>query len=160
SATGAVGTAFLQVEGIQFSDNPGNGNGIPESGEGGRMVVTLKNYGVQTATSISGALTAPSASVTVGLPNSRSYPDLPPLATASNAASPLLFSIATDIGCPANAPFTFNANYGNGGPLSQALNVPIGVTSFTFTKNLDGTVPTPAFPGVVASTGTQNFRLN
>src|SRR5262249_40386574 len=43
AATGIGGTAFLTVEGIDAADNPGNGNGIAEVGEGARLAITLKN---------------------------------------------------------------------------------------------------------------------
>jgi len=159
AATGAAGTAFLQVDRVQVSDNPGNGNGIPEVGEGARMTITLKNYGVAPATHISGSLTSPTAGVTVALPNSSTFADLAPLASAANGG-PLLFTTTTDVGCPGAANFTFAASYtGGAGPLSQAFLVPIGVTTFSVTKNLDGSTPGSA-AGVVGSTGVQNFRLN
>jgi hypothetical protein len=159
AATGAAGTAFLQVDRVQVSDNPGNGNGIPEVGEGARMTITLKNYGVAPATSISGVLTSPTSGVAVALPNGSAFANLAPLASGANSGS-LLFTTTADVGCPGAANFNFVANYtGGAGPLSQAFFVPIGVTTFTVTKNLDGSTPGSA-PGVVGSTGVQNFRLN
>jgi len=158
-ATGAAGTAFLQVDRVQVSDNPGNGNGIPEVGEGARMTITLKNYGVAPATHIAGSLTSPTTGVTVAVPNGSTFADLAPLASAANNG-PLLFTTTTDVGCPGAANFTFAASYtGGGGPLSQGFVVPIGVTTFSVTKNLDGSTPGSA-AGVVGSTGVQNFRLN
>ena len=158
-ATGAAGTAFLQVDRVQVSDNPGNGNGIPELGEGVRMTITLKIYGVAPATAISGSLTSPTNGVTVALPNRSTFADLAPLASAANG-SPLLFTTTTDVGCPGAAGFTFAANYTGGrGPLSQSFVVPIGVTTFSVTRNLDGSTPSSS-TGVVGSTGLQNFRLN
>jgi hypothetical protein len=137
-ASGAAGTAFLQVDRVQVSDNPGNGNGIPEAGEGARMTITLKNYGVAPATAISGSLTSSSSGVTVALPNKSTFVNLPPLASAANGG-PLLFTTTTDVGCPGAANFTFAASYtGGAGPLSEAFSVPIGVTTFSVTKNLDG----------------------
>src|SRR5262249_50216886 len=49
-ATGASGTAFLVIDSLAVSDNPGNGNGVPEAGEGARLTVTLRNYGAANAT--------------------------------------------------------------------------------------------------------------
>jgi hypothetical protein len=159
SATGAAGTAFLQVDRVQVTDNPGNGNGIPEVGEGARMTITLKNYGVASATSISGVLTSPTTGVTVALPNGSTFANLAPLASGTNNGS-LLFTTTTDVGCPGSANFNFVANYTGGtGPLSQSFAVPIGVTTFSVTKNLDGSAP-GSTTGVVGSTGLQNFRLN
>jgi hypothetical protein len=157
-ASGAPGTAFLAVDSVQASDNPGNGNGLPEAGEGAKLLVTLKNYGVAGATAIVGSLTSSTPGITVFIPNTSAFPDLAPLAAATSG--PLLFTAASDFGCPGAAGFTFVANYtGGASPLSQGFGIPIGVTSYTITKNLDGTTP-PSAPGVVGSTGTQNFRLN
>ncbi len=159
AATGAPGTAFLAVENVAATDNPGNGNGIPEAGEGAKLTIKLTNYGVAPATGIGGTLTSPTAGVTVGLPNHTTYPDLAPLASANNGSA-LLFTTNADFGCPGAAGFNFAVNYGGGsGPLAQPFSVPIGVTTFTITKNLDGTAP-PSSAGVVGSTGIQNFRLN
>jgi hypothetical protein len=159
AATGAAGTAFLQVDRVQVSDNPGNGNGIPEVGEGAMMTLTLKNYGVAPATGISGVLTSPTTGVIVALPNGSTFANLAPLASGTNNGS-LLFTTTTDVGCPGAANFNFVATYtGGAGPLSQAFLVPIGVTTFSVTKNLDGSTPDSA-TGVVGSTGVQNFRLN
>ena len=156
-ATGVPGTAFLAVDSVQASDNPGNGNGLPEAGEGAKLLVTLKNYGVAPATAISGALTSSTAGITIALPNTAAFPDLAPLASATSG--PLLFTTASDFGCPGSAGFTFGVTYGGGGPLSQPFSIPIGVTSYTMTKRLDGTAPA-ASPGVIGSTGFQNARLN
>jgi hypothetical protein len=157
-ATGATGTAFLAVESVDSSDNPGNSNGVLEAGEGGRMTIALKNYGVVPASNIVTSLTSPTTGITVGLPNTQHYPDLAPLASASGV--PLLFTAASDFGCPGQAGFTLTASYTGGiGPLTQVIVLPVGVSSFTITKNLDGTTP-PLSPGVVATTGVQNFRLN
>ena len=155
-----AGTAFLQVDSVQVSDNPGNGNGIPEVGEGARMTITLKNYGVAPATHISGlAHLADRAASPSRCRTGRTFADLAPLASAANGG-PLLFTTTTDVGCPGAANFTFAASYtGGAGPLSQAFSVPIGVTTFSVTKNLDGSTPGSA-TGVVGSTGVQNFRLN
>jgi hypothetical protein len=71
-----------------------------------------------------------------------------------------LFTTAAEFGCPATAPFVMTANYGGGpSPLSSPFNVPIGITTFTISRALDGSSP-PSFPSVAGSAGTQNFRLN
>src|SRR5262249_46822014 len=135
-ATGATGTAFLAVDSVASSDNPGNSNGVLEAGEGGRMTIALKNYGVVPATNIATSLVSPTTGVTVGLPNTQSYRDLAPLDSANGA--PLLFTAASDFGCPGLAGFTFTARYTGGiGPLTQQIALPVGVSSFTVTKNLD-----------------------
>jgi len=157
-ATGHSGTAFLQVDSVHVAENPGDGDGSVEIGEGARIAFTLKNYGVAPATAISGTLTTPGPGVTVATPSKVSFPDLPPGVSATSG--PLLFTTTADVGCPGAANFNFVANYTGGiDPLTQPFFVPIGVTSFSITKKLDGTTA-PSLPGVVATAGIQNFRLN
>src|SRR5262245_40750081 len=157
AATGIAGTAFLTIDGIDVSDNPGNGNGVPEVGEGGRLAVTLRNYGGASATNISSTLTSSSIGVTIAQPLTAAYPDLPPLAAATRSP---LFMAAADFGGPATASFSFTAAYRGGpSPVAAPFVVPIGVTTFRITKDLDGSTP-PSLAAVVGSTGTQHFRLN
>ena len=157
-ATGVTGTAFLALETIQSSDNPGNGNGLPEAGEGARLTLTLKNYGVAAATNIATALTTSTPGITITQPSTRAYPDLPVNASAANAP-PLLFTVAADFPCPATAKFSLNVAL-LGGPSQMLLfGLPIGPPNFTITTTLDGVAP-PASPGVLTIAGSQDGRLN
>src|SRR5207247_5565745 len=86
------------------------------------------------------------------------YPTLVPFASAPTP-SPLLFTAASDFGCPGSASFTLTASYAGGsGPLTQSFSVPIGVTSYNITRALDGTTPPPS-PGVTTAAGQQVGRL-
>src|SRR5262249_380680 len=51
-ASGATGTAYLHVASVQALDNPGNGNGFPEAGEGSKLLLNLVNVGVVPATNV------------------------------------------------------------------------------------------------------------
>ena len=157
-ASGAVGTAFLQPETIQATDNPGNGNGAVEAGEGARFVISLKNYGLATASVISANLTTTTPGITITQPSATTYPNLAASAQAPNA-SPLLFTAASDVACPLPADFTLTVS-STGGPNPQvfAFKVPIGPPTFSITTNLD-TTPPPSSPGVTGSTGVQNARI-
>ena len=157
-AAGAIGTAFLQPETIQAIENPGNANGAVEAGEGGRLVIRLKNYGVAPASVISANLTASTPGITITQPSATTYPNLAPSAQAPNG-SPLTFTAASDVACPLPASFTLTVN-STGGPSPQvfAFNVPIGPPNFSITTNLDTTAP-PSSPGVAASTGVQPARI-
>ena len=75
-AAGVPGTALLELTSVQVSDNPGNGNGAPEAGEGGRLIIPLANYGGASATAISATLTSTTAGITITQPATRTYPDL------------------------------------------------------------------------------------
>jgi hypothetical protein len=157
-ATGHSGTAFLQVDALQVAEHPGDGDGSVEIGEGATIAITLKNYGVAPATSIAGSLTTPGPGVTLAAPTTVPFPDLPPGASATGGA--LRFTTSGDVGCPGAANFIFAASYAGGvDPLTQPFAVPIGVTTFSITRKLDGSTP-PSFAGVVGSTGIQNVRLN
>jgi subtilase family protein len=157
-ATGARGTAFLHVDDVQFAENPGNANGILEAGEGARMTITVKNYGVAPATAISAAVTSPTSGVTIAQPGARAYPTLAPMASATNSA-PVLLTLASDFGCARAADFRVQAAYGGGnGPMSEALSIPIGATTYTVTRALDGSTP-PSSPGVATAAGLQIGRL-
>jgi subtilase family protein/HYR domain-containing protein len=156
-ATGASGTAFLQIENVQVAENPGNSNGAIESGEGGLLSMTLTNYGVAPATGIAVSLTSRTAGVTVGRANTTTYPDLAPTASASNSSS--RFTMASDYPCGQPAAFLFKVTY-DGGPAVPPFpfTIPIASPPFNVTTTLDLTAP-PSAPGVVGSTGLQAGRL-
>jgi Subtilase family len=157
-AAGFPGSAFVGIDSFDAFDNPGNGNGRPEAGEGARLAIVLKNYGVQNATAVSAALTSSTPGISVTLPNGSSYPDLLVSVAAPNA-SPLLFTVASDFPCPKTADFTLIVTYSGGlSPNTFTFPVPIGPPPFTITRNLDGTTP-PTSPGVVPASGSQVGRL-
>jgi hypothetical protein len=156
-ATGHAGTAFLQVDSLAVSENPGDGDGLVEIGEGAKIAITLKNYGVAAATAITGALSTPGPGVTLASPSTVSFPDLPPGVSATSAG--VRFTTTADVGCPGAANFNFVAKYTGGpSPLTQPFSVPIGATTFSITRKLDGTTPPPS-PGVTTSAGLQVGRL-
>jgi len=54
NSLGVTGFANPELGTVTASENPGNGNGIIEAGEGGKLVIQLKNNsGVLNATAIS-----------------------------------------------------------------------------------------------------------
>jgi len=156
--TGVKGDAFLQLEALQWKENPGNNDGVVEPGEGAQLLVTLKNYGVGTATGINALFTSPTQGVTIAAPNARAFPDLPPGQSAV-AASPSLVTIGNEVSCATTAAFRVDATYVGGTALSQGLSFPLGLRTITVRKALDGTTPASG-PGIAGATGIQNFRLN
>jgi len=156
-ATGATGTAFLQLDRALLAENPGNLDGVVEPGEGATLTLTLKNFGVVPATGIAASVNSPTAGITIGAPSRPDFPDLAPLQSAT--AAPTLVTIGHDFGCATAAAFAFQATYGNGGPLAQSFAFPIGVRTITRAKALDGSTP-PSSLGVTGAAGVQNFRLN
>ena len=156
--TGVKGDAFLQLETLQWKENPGNNDGVVDPGEGAQLLVTLKNYGVGTAAGINALFTSPTPGIQIAAPNARAFPDLPPLQSAT-ASSPTLVTVSSDVSCATTAAFRVDATYVGGTALSQQLSVPLGLRTITVRKALDGTTPASA-PGLVGATGVENFRLN
>jgi len=156
--SGVRGDAFLQLEALQWKENPGNNDGVVDPGEGAQLLVTLKNYGVATATGIKALFSSPTEGIQIAAPNARVFPDLAPLQSAT-ASSPSLVTIGNEVGCATTAAFRVDATYVGGTPLSQELSFPLGLRTITVRKVLDGTAP-PSAPGLVGATGIQNFRLN
>jgi hypothetical protein len=142
---------------ITATENPGNGNGVIEGGEGGKLVIQLKNFsGAIDATAISAVLTTSTPGVTITQPNVTAYPDLPATSGIGTNLSPLTFTVGSDVCAPAIT-FTLTVTY-TGGP-QRALNfsIPIGLVT-TINATL-GTTP-PHTPGITGATGTQTNRLN
>ena len=150
-------TLPLTVGTITAVENPGNGNGVINAGEGARLTVPLTNGLSTPATGISAVLTTSTAGVTVTLPGTSTYPDLAPGASGSNA-TPFLFTLASDAPCPLTVDFTLTVTYAGASPVIIPIQVKTGPGSFTITTTLDGTPPPPA-PGIATSTGQQTGRL-
>ena len=158
-AAGVPGTALLEVVSVQASDNPGNGNGAPEAGEGARLIIPLANYGGATATAVSATLTSSTPGITITQPGTRAYPNIA-VSSSAPGASPFLFTVASNFPCPQSAAFTLTVTY-SGGPSPKVFNfqVPIGSAAYSVTTTLDATAP-PGAPGVTATTGLQTGRLS
>jgi hypothetical protein len=155
---GAVGSAALFMERLQVTDNPGNGNGAVEAGEGARLTIPFTNHGVAPAQAVSATLKSLTAGIAITQPAVTAYPDIAVSETAGNTA-PLTFTVASDFPCPRAASFELTVTYsGERTPRVFTFDVAIGPPSFRITTTLDG-VPPPASPGVSTSTGVQNVRL-
>src|SRR4051812_34411030 len=151
------GTALLELGTVQALDNPGNGNGAPEAGEGVRLIISLTNYGGVPATGVSATLTSSTPGITVTQPATRTYPDV--AISASASAIPFLFTVASDFPCPQAASFTLIVTSAESpGSHAFGFQVAIGPPSYTITTTLDAVAP-PGSPGVTTITGLQAARL-
>src|SRR5262249_33991071 len=103
-AAGVPGTPLVDMTTVQAAENPGNGNGAIEAGEGARRVIRLANYGGAPATGVSATLTSSTPGIIITQPATRLYASLP-IGTSSTAA-PYLFTVASDFPCPQAASFT------------------------------------------------------
>ncbi len=153
---GITGTANPQVGTVTAAENPGNGNGVIEAGEGGLLTIQLKNTsGTVDATGISAALTTSTPGVTITQPGTSAYPDLAAGAGVATNATPFTFTVASDAACGLTINFTLTVNYTGGPPRVATFSVPTGMV--TLTNNL-GTLPTGQL-GITTATGQQTNRV-
>jgi hypothetical protein len=157
-ASGAPGTAFLEFGSITASENPGDGNGIIDAGEGASLLIQLKNTGVANATAINATLTSPTPGVIITMPNTSPYPDLPALGGSGTNAAPFRFTVASNVQCPATLDFTLTVNYSGGvSPQVLTFSIPSGPPPINISSVLDTTAPT-AGAGFTTTTGTIGVR--
>jgi hypothetical protein len=157
NSLGVTGYANPQLGAITANENPGNGNGVIEAGEGVLLVLPLKNTsGVRAATGITATLTTTTPDVYITQPATSRYADMPVGGAGGNNLSPFTFTLDPAFTCGQNIDFTLTLNY-TGGP-QRALNftVPAGLLSIT---NTLGTQPAE-IPGVITATGTQVGRIS
>lgn len=157
-ASGAPGTAFLEFGSITASENPGDGNGSIDAGDGASLIIQLKNTGVTNATAISARLTSSSPGVIITLPNASAYPDLAALGGSGINVTPFRFTVASNVQCPATLDFTLTVNYTGGvSPQVLTFSIPSGPLPVNISSVLDTNAPTPG-SGFTATTGTIAVR--
>ncbi len=159
-AAGAVGTAFVALDSVSATENPGDGNGVINSGEGARLVLSLKNFGIASATAVSASLSSTTPGISVTMPRQSAYSDLPPGAAGTNAG-PLLFTVASAFACPGTVDFNLNVAYAGGSAASVNLpfKVTTGAAEITISSTLDSTAPAPTPSVTSTTTGLQTARL-
>jgi len=154
---GVAGAANPELGTISASENPGNGNGIIEAGEGASISIQLNNKGgVNAATGITATLTSSTPGVIVNQPGSSKYADMATGATGGNNLTPFLFTLASDFPCGQVADFTLTTNY-TGGP-QHSLNFQVLTGTLEVTNTLGAA---PQVPSVITfATGSQVNRIN
>jgi len=156
NSLGITGTANPQLGAVTAAENPGNGNGVIEAGEGGLLTIQLKNTsGTVDATAIFAALTTSTPGVTITQPGISAYPDLAAGTGAATNTTPFTFTVAGDAACGLTINFTLTVNYTGGPPRVATFSVPTGM--ITLTNNL-GTLPTGQL-GITTATGQQTNRV-
>ena len=139
NSLGVPGVANLALGTITGSENPGNGNGIIERGEGTSLVIGLNNLsGVKTATGITASLTSSTTGVYVTLPGTSTYVDMPVGSSGGNNLSPFTFTLDSAYPCGQSAEFTLTVNYTGGAARALNFMLPTGLLSIT---NTLGTTP-------------------
>ena len=157
SSLGVPGFANPELATVTATENPGNGNGVIEAGEGAALVIQLKNTsGVKDATGITAVLTTSTPGITITQPNTTTYADMSAGSAGGNNLNPLTFTVGSNV-CQPTINFTLTVTYSGGLQRTLNFSIPIGLM-ITFNNNL-GTTPT-AVPGVTTATGTQTNRIN
>jgi hypothetical protein len=158
-ALGVAGTADVEFGAVNANEDPGDGNGTIDAGEGAKVDIQLRNLGVNDATGVTATLTTSTPGVTIQLPNTSLYPNLPVGGSALNS-SPFRFTLPSNAPCPLLVNFTLTVNY-TGGPSPKVLNFSIQTgRQFTVSSTLDATAPSLPAGFSSAITGTQTGRLN
>jgi hypothetical protein len=156
SFLGTTGAANPQLGTVTSAENPGNGNGVIEAGEGGVLSIQLKNTsGVVDATGITATLTTSTPGVTVTQPGTSAYPDLAAGSGIATNTTPFTFTVASDAACGLTINFTLTVNYTGGPQRVATFSVPTGMV--TLSNNL-GTLPTGQL-GITTATGQQTNRV-
>jgi hypothetical protein len=157
NSLGVTGSANPELGTITANENPGNGNGVIEPGEGAMIQIQLKNTnGVKAATGVTASLTSSTPGVLITQPGTSAYADMAVAAAGGNNLSPFTFTLASNYPCGQTADFTLTVNY-TGGP-QRVLNFTVSTGLLNITNTL-GTKPT-APPGITTATGTQTDRIN
>ena len=154
---GISGSANLELAAVTATENPGNGNGIIEAGEGALLNVQLQNLtGVKTATGITAALSSSTPGVIVMQPGVSAYPDMPVGTGPQSNLSSFEFTLADNVACGTLVQFTLTVTYSGG--LTRVLNFSVQTGMLTITNTL-GSTPVVPLP-VTFATGPQVNRIN
>ncbi|HEY8228573.1 MAG TPA: S8 family serine peptidase [Pyrinomonadaceae bacterium] len=159
-AAGVTGTAFLEFGAITANEDPGDGNGLIDAGDGASLTIQLRNTGVAGASAINATLTSATPGVTVHTPNTSPYPDLGVGGIGTNAM-PFRFTVASNVACPATLQFTLTVNFTGGvSPQVMHFSVPSGPPAVNISSTLDTTAPASGagFTGSTGTIATRHFR--
>ena len=158
NALGFSPMADLGISSVVLTEAAGNGNGIVEPGERGRIQLQVKNFGVVNATGVNGVVDSTTAGVYVTQPVPLSFGDIAPGATAT-ASAPIEFTMSTVSACDLQSLFSLELTYA-GGPSPKVLGfeASTGTPPIAITSTLDGTAPTPGAK-FTTTTGQQSGRL-
>lgn len=157
NSLGVTGYANPELDTITATENPGNGNGVIEPGEGAGVVIALNNKaGVHAATAITATLTTTTPNVYITQPGTSAYADMASGSSGGNNLSPFTFTLDPAFTCGQRIDFTLTVSYTGGPQRALRFTVPAGLLTIT---NTLGTQPT-GVTGVTTATGTQSGRIS
>jgi len=157
NSLGVTGFANPELGIITATENPGDGDGVIEPGEGAKLVIQLSNAnGVLDATGVTAALTTSTAGVTITQPNTSAYANLAAGSGVGNNLTAFTFTLASNAQCGLVIDFVLTVTYNSG----QQRVLPFTVTSgmVTISNSLGSVASVPT--GVTASTGMQTNRIS
>jgi len=157
NSLGVTGAANPELATISASENPGNGNGVIEAGEGALLQIQLKNTGgLQPATGIFATLTSSTPGVLVTRPAVSPYADMAAGAGGESNLLPFTFTLPSNFPCGQLVNFTLTTNFS--GNQTRDLNFSVQTGELTITNTLGST---PTLPSAVTfATGPQVNRIN
>lgn len=159
NSLGVPGTANLEFGTVTASENPGNGDGVLEPGEGGALSIQLKNVnGVLPANNITAVLTTTTPGVTITLPGSSAYPNLPAGTGVGTNLTPFTFTISPTFTCASSISFTLTVTYANGPAPTKVMTFSVPLV-ITISNQLGGATPIGMPAGMTFLTGNQTDRL-
>ncbi len=137
-----------------------NHNGVVEPGEGGKIVVKLKNVSLVAATAVNGTLTTSTAGVTI-TQNTATFGRINANGgSVKNTAAPYTFTIDNSVTCGTVINFFLTVKYTGGKSPSRVFEFTYNVGAQPY-KNLVATLGSPvAGPTYTTATGTQKGRLS
>jgi uncharacterized repeat protein (TIGR01451 family) len=160
SSLGLTPGANPEIASVVASENPGNGNGVIEAGEGASLVVQLKNpSGVASATGITAVLATTTPGVIISQPSTAAYADLPVGSTVVTNLTPFTFTLSPDAACALNIEFTLSLTFTGGPNPTKTLNFSVQTGILNITNNL-GTTAAGLPAGITFATGSQTDRLS
>jgi hypothetical protein len=154
-----AGKAFLEFNGVTATETCCNLNTLIEPGEGGSLLVNLKNTGLANATGITTTLTTSTPSVGV-LQTSSAYSDLASGGGSANNITLYRFNMAVATPVDQIISFTLTVNYAGGWAPSQTIKFTVQSGRQPITTTLDGVAPPTSASFPVTASGTQTGRLN
>lgn len=161
NSLGLTPGANPEILSVVANENPGNGNGIIDPGEGASVTIQLKNtFGVVNATGITAVLTTITPGVTITQPAVSAFPDLAAGSGIGSNLSPFTFTVASDAPCALNIEFTLTLTFTGGQSPTKALNFTVQTGVFNITNNLGDATPTGLPSSATFATGSQTDRLS
>lgn len=132
--------ALIQLGTVTATDtNTGDADTGIEPGEGGKVIIQLKNTGSGAATGVSGKLTSTTPGVTITGTGTSAYPNLAAKTGVGNNATPFTFNVASTVPCGQALSFKLTVTYtGAGSPVTLSITVPTGKPGTAVTKDYTG----------------------